>query len=44
VEFTHIDEQRLKKQMEEAGYENTFNLKEDMIFVKKGFPPSAITT
>jgi hypothetical protein len=43
VEYTHVDEKRLKKHMEEAGYENPFNQKEDMIFVKKGFPPSTIT-
>jgi hypothetical protein len=39
VEFTHGDntKMRLKKILGEAGYENPFDLGEDMIFVKQGF-------
>ena len=35
VEFTHIDQTKLAALMDKAGYENPFDLNEDMIFVKR---------
>ena len=35
VEFTHIDRTKVAALMDRAGYDNPFDLKEDMIFVKR---------
>ena len=35
VEFTHTDRPRLAAIMDTAGYDNPFDLREDMVFVKR---------
>jgi len=35
IEYTHVDDNRLAAIMDKAGYDNPFNLQEDMIFVKR---------
>ena len=36
VEFSHIDKNALLDMMDGFGYDNPFNLREDMLFVKRG--------
>jgi len=36
VEFTHVDKKTLLDMMNGFGYDNPFNLKRDMVFVKRG--------
>ena len=36
IEFSHIDKKRLLDMMNGFGYDNPFNLREDMLFVKRG--------
>ena len=35
VEFSHIDKKKLLDVMDKAGYDNPFNLREDLVFVKR---------
>ena len=35
VEFSHIDKKKLLDMMDRAGYDNPFNLQEDLVFVKR---------
>ena len=35
IEFSHIDKTKLLDVMDRAGYDNPFNLREDMVFVKR---------
>jgi len=37
VEYVHSNTTNILRIMEAAGYANPFNLKEDLIFVKRGF-------
>ena len=36
VEYSHLDKKRLLDMMNGFGYDNPFNLREDMLFVKRG--------
>lgn len=36
VEFSHLDKKRLLDMMNGFGYDNPFNLREDMVFMKRG--------
>ena len=36
IEFSHIDKKGLLDMMNGFGYDNPFNLREDMLFVKRG--------
>ena len=36
IEYSHIDAKALLEMMNGFGYDNLFNLKEDMLFVKRG--------
>ena len=36
VEYSHLDKKRLLDMMNGFGYDNPFNLPEDMVFVKRG--------
>ena len=37
VEFTHSNKTNILRIMAAAGYDNPFNLAEDLVFVKRGF-------
>ena len=35
IEFSHLDKKKLSDVMDKAGYDNPFDLLEDMVFVKR---------
>ena len=37
VEFTHSNQTNILRIMTAAGYDNPFNLAEDLVFVKRGY-------